>query len=317
VQTGSAGVRELTADASSSLEESFKARDVEGILDRYFYRRIGLYVAHFFARLRFTPNAVTALGGIVGITAGHFYFYPDLRLNLIGLSLHVCANALDNADGQLARLLNRKSRSGRIIDSLFDHLIFLSIYIHLGLRCLLAGDGPAVVLLVIGAGLSHALQGAAADYFRNAYLYFVRGASRSDWDGTASLRPEYDLLSWREEPWQKFLLATYLNFTRQQELLAPKLKKLRQTAETFPGELPDEFREHFRGRTQPMLASWGLLMTNIRMLVLGVALLMRRPTLYFWFELTALNALLAWLLVRQESLASGFTRELDRSQRPD
>ena len=69
------------------------------------------------------------------------------RLNMIGIALHICANLLDNADGQLARLLNQKNRRGRIIDSLVDHVIFLNIYVHLALRCWTSGASPAVIPL--------------------------------------------------------------------------------------------------------------------------------------------------------------------------
>src|SRR5437868_4312367 len=108
--------------ANSTLESTYKARDVEGLLDLVFYRKLGFQVARLSAALNFTPVTVTVLGGICGILAGHLYFYRDLRLNLIGMFLHVVANLFDNADGQLARLLNQKSRKGRIIDSIFDHL---------------------------------------------------------------------------------------------------------------------------------------------------------------------------------------------------
>src|SRR6202158_6106436 len=87
--------------------------------------------------------------------------------------LHVCANALDNADGQLARLTQRESRKGRIIDSVADHLVFVSIYLHLALRCVSEVSSPAIWVLALAAGISHALQGAAADYYRSTYLYFV------------------------------------------------------------------------------------------------------------------------------------------------
>src|SRR3954463_8103918 len=117
-----------------TLEPTYKARDVEGVFDLLFYRPIGFQLAGRAARLRLTPVAVTVIGGICGITAGHLYFYRDVRTNVIGMVLHVVANLLDNADGQLARLLDQKSRSGRMVDSVFDHLIFLSIYVHLGLR---------------------------------------------------------------------------------------------------------------------------------------------------------------------------------------
>src|SRR3954464_3882192 len=108
---------ELSDSPSSALEASYKAREFEGILDLYFYRKVGFRLAQFFAWLRLTPSGVTMIGGVFGLAAGHLYYYRDLRLNLVGMFLHVCANALDNADGQLARLTNSQSRSGRVFDS--------------------------------------------------------------------------------------------------------------------------------------------------------------------------------------------------------
>jgi hypothetical protein len=99
-----------------SVESTYKARDVESALDIYFYRPIGYALALFFAKLRFTPSMVSLLGGSIGVLAGHLYYYSDLRVNLIGMALHVLTNALDNADGQLARLTNRGSLHGAIID---------------------------------------------------------------------------------------------------------------------------------------------------------------------------------------------------------
>ena len=147
----------------STLEATYKAPEVEGILDLYFFRPIGFPLARFFAKMNMSPAGVTLLACLFGIIAGHLFFYRDLRTNMAGMALLVCANALDNADGQLARLTHRESREGRIVDSLADHLVFVSIYIHLTLRYLVAGASPAILLLALAAGISHALQGAAAD----------------------------------------------------------------------------------------------------------------------------------------------------------
>src|SRR4051812_37454687 len=223
----------------STLEATYKGRDVEGLLDLLVYRKLGFQLARLCALLRLTPVSVTVFGGICGIVAGHLYFYQDLRLNTVGMILHVWANLLDNVDGQLARLINQKSRTGRVIDSVFDHLIFLSIYVHLGLRCLFEGASPAIVLLVLAAALSHGLQGAAADYFRNAYLFFVKGRSRADWDSSRTLCQEYRQLRWRSDTWSKLMLALYIQFTWQQELLSPRMRRLRDVAEQeFPEEVP-------------------------------------------------------------------------------
>src|SRR5207249_10244891 len=63
---------------------------------------------------------ISAIGCICGVTAGHFYYYRDLRLNIFGMLLHVAANVFDNADGQLARLTNQTTRMGRLIDGVAE-----------------------------------------------------------------------------------------------------------------------------------------------------------------------------------------------------
>jgi phosphatidylglycerophosphate synthase len=288
----------------SRVEATYKAREVEGVLDLYFYRPIGFRLAECFAQLKMTPVAVTLLAGVCGVIAGHLYFYRDLRVNVVGMVLHVCANALDNADGQLARLTHRQSRKGRIIDSVADHLVFVSIYVHLTLRCVLEGSSPAIWFLALAAGISHALQGAAADYYRSTYLHFVANGTHSEMESSSGLRSEYRKWTWRQRPWDKFLIALYLNFTRQQEMLAPHLNKLRDTAsELFHGQIPGSLEQHYRDSAGQMLKWWGLLMTNTRMLVLFVVLFIGQPVYYFWFELIPLNLLLVYVLVRQERMA--------------
>ena len=223
-----------------------------------------------------------------------------------------CANALDNADGQLARLTHRQSREGRIVDSIADHLVFVSVYLHLTLRYLFEGSSPAICLLALAAGVSHALQGAAADYYRNTYLYFVTARGRTDLDSSSELRSDYGKLTWRQAPWHKLLLALYLNFTRQQEMLAPRLKMLRDVgAQLFHGEIPDSLRTRYRNLARPMLKWWRLLMTNIRMLVLFALLFISQPVYYFWFELIPLNLLFVYLVFRQEKMAGSLLKRLE------
>ena len=299
----------------SGVEATYKAREVEGVFDLYFYRPIGFWLAQFFARLKMTPAAVSVLAGIFGVVAGHLYYYRNLSINVAGMMLHVCANTLDNADGQLARLTHCESREGRIIDSIADHLVFVSVYLHLTLRCLFEGSSPAIFLLAFAAGISHALQGAAADYYRSTYLYFVTTGARTGVDSSSDLRSDYSKLTWRYTPWRKLLLALYLNFTRQQEMLAPRLKTLRDVVrQLFHGEIPDRLRTRYRDLARPMLKGWRLLMTNVRMLVLFAFLFTNQPVYYFWFELIPLNLLFVYLLFRQEDMAESFLEITESSQ---
>jgi hypothetical protein len=148
------------------------------------------------------------------------------------------------------------------------------------------------------------LQGAAADYFRSTYLYFVANGARARMDSSSGLRSEYRSWSWRQRPWDKLLLALYLNFTRQQEMLAPRLKQLRGTAsELFQSQIPGWLEQRYRDSTGQMFKWWGLLMTNSRMLILFALLFVGQPVYYFWFELLPLNLLFVYLLMRQEKMA--------------
>ena len=297
----------------SAVEATYKAREVEGVLDLYLYRPVGFRLAQFFARVEMKPAGVTLLAGLFGIIAGHLFYYRDLRTNVLGMVLLVCANALDNADGQLARLTHQESREGRIIDSVADHLVSVSIYVHLTLRYVAEGSSPAICLLAMAAGISHALQGAAADYYRSTYLYFSITPAAPILDSSSLLESDYRVLNWRREPWRKLLLALYLNFTRQQEILARYLKKLRELiGQLFQGEIPHWLRTRYRNLASPTLKWWGLLMTNTRMLVLFALLLIGQPIYYFWFELIPLNLLLIYLLTRQEHMAESLLEVAER-----
>jgi hypothetical protein len=87
-------------------------------------------------------------------------------------------------------------------------------------------------------------------------------------------------------------------------MLAPRVKALRAlAARLFHNEIPDEVRTRYRNLARPMLKWWGLLMTNVRMLVLFALLFLSQPVYYFWFELIPLNLLFVCLLFREEKMA--------------
>jgi CDP-alcohol phosphatidyltransferase len=286
------------------IEATYKAREIEGWLDIHFYRKLGLHLANLFRAMGITPAIATLLGGVLGVIAGRLYYYPDVRINAVGMLLHVLANLFDNVDGQLARLTNSGSRAGRAIDSVVDQIIFINIYVHLGLRCLNDHSFWFVLIVTCAAGFSHAVQAAAADYYRNAFLYFGTRGHRGDMESSSQLRAEFQACRWREHPWRKLFFGAYLNFIREQELLSPNLAKLRHVTDAlFQPSVPSWFQKRYYQWARPMFKWWSGLMTNTRMLVLFVSLFAGQPMWFFWFELTVLNALLVWLLFLQETMS--------------
>ena len=97
---------------------TYKAREVEETLDIWFYRPLGYQIARAAWRLGLTPNAVTAMGALLGILAGHLFLYRGWVPAAWGIALLVTSEAFDSADGQLARLSGQYSKLGRILDGL-------------------------------------------------------------------------------------------------------------------------------------------------------------------------------------------------------
>src|SRR5262249_39171206 len=109
--------------------------------------------------------------------------------------------------------------------------------------------------------------------------------------------------------WHKLLLALYLNFTRQQELMSPRLKMLREVVgQSFQGEIPAWFKTRYRDLACPMLKWWSMLMTNIRMLVLFALLFISQPVYSFCFELIPFNLLFVYLLFREGNMAGSLLK---------
>jgi len=288
-----------------AVEATYKSREIEGFLDLHFYRRVGFQLARFFAWAGFTPNGVTLLGTLIGIAAGHLYFYRDLATNVVGMCLHVFANAMDNADGQLARLTNRQSPSGRVLDGIGDNLIYVSVYVHLCLRYAAEGGSRGVWLVALLAGLSHRLQSETAEFCRDAYLRFAAG--KLEWlELSSDLRPGYEAVTWSNHFWRKLLLKLHLSYVAEQEKLCPGLVRLEERARTtFAGGVPQGFRDRYREMNRVMITFFFVFRTNTRMLLLFVLLFLAQPVWYFAVELTVLNILLVVLAFRQNAICRG------------
>ena len=138
-------------------------------------------------------------------------------------------------------------------------------------------------------------------------LFFVTNRARSEFDSSAGLRSDYEQLSWKRDSLQKFLLRVYLNFTLGQERFSPNLVQLRSAAQqVFPSVIPEWLQTSYRATAKPIFIWIGLLMTNARMLLLFAVLILGRPAWYFVVEVTALNLVLGYVLLRQGELCRSF-----------
>lgn len=305
----------------SSYRDSLKSMDTEEHIDLAFYRPIGYAWACLAKKLGVTPNAITIASIFLGLGAGVLFYFPELWINVIGMLLLVWANSFDSADGQLARMTHQYSRLGRILDGLSGDFWFAAIYVAICLRENVTSEffmahHWVIWVMAVVTGLCHAKQAAMADYYRQFHLYFLKGDEGSELETAFTLKRHLASLSWKKNFWKKLTLSTYTNYTLQQEATAPAMQRLRrELAKRFPdGKIPSKFREDFRRKSLPLMKYTNILSFNWRTIALFTSLFLTMPWLYFAFELTILNILLIYMVVRHERICRYFTRELQEGK---
>jgi len=303
--------------ASNSYKDSLKSLDTEEHIDLFFYRPIGYAWARLAKKLGVTPNAITIASIFLGIGAGIAFYFNELWINIIGMLLLVWANSFDSADGQLARMTKQYSPLGRILDGVSGDIWFFTIYLCICLRENVTSPffmaHPWLIWLIAAtAGLCHAKQAAMADYYRQFHLYFLKGEDGSELDSTDDLRAKYRQMPWKGNFWRKLVLYFYANYTANQEVMSPAMQTLRlELRKRFPdGRYPESFRHTFRRLSLPLMKYTNILSFNWRCIALFISLFAGMPWLYFIFELTVLNALLVYMIVRHEKICRTLTSEL-------
>lgn len=119
-------------------------------------RPIGTFIANQLKNTRFTPIHVTLVFGVSGLTAIYFILNNQY---LLAAFFIILKSIIDAADGELARLKNTPSYTGRYLDSVFD--IILN-FLFLMTICYVSN---ASIWLTILAFISIQLQGTLYNYY--------------------------------------------------------------------------------------------------------------------------------------------------------
>lgn len=119
-------------------------------------RSFGKMLANLLKSTRFTPIHVTLLFGVSGMIAVYCILYNHYYLAAFFI---VLKSGIDAADGELARLKNTPSYTGRYLDSVFD--IFLNFF-FLSAFCYVSAS---TFIATLGAFFCIQLQGTLYNYY--------------------------------------------------------------------------------------------------------------------------------------------------------
>lgn len=147
------------------------------MLDTYGSRWIRPVVERGADRLlkwKFTPNEVTVLGGIIGISVG-FFIYNDMLWTAVALLW--LSGLLDVIDGTMARR-SQKTGFGTVLDLVFDRIVEISVVVALALRypehmpvfLFLLGSFVVAMTLFLAVGASSSKRSEKSFYYQPGIL---------------------------------------------------------------------------------------------------------------------------------------------------
>lgn len=304
-------------ELKENYRKTLKSSDTEETIDLCFYRPIGYCWALIARKLGIHPNAITIASIFLGVGAGVMFYFDPLWMNLIGMALLIWANSFDSADGQLARLTGQYSRLGRILDGLSGDLWFLAIYIAICLReprtsSFFEIHPWAIWVMAALAGICHTKQAAVADLYRQFHLYFLKGKGGSELENSDELKQQLSEIP-KGHFFKRIILRFYLIYTLQQEATTPSMQKFRRLLHRYwpDGDIPQWLREEFRAKSLPLMKYTNILTFNWRAIVLFAALFARMPWLYFAFEITVMNGIMIYMIMKHERICRHFTQLIE------
>ena len=128
----------------------------DGFVSRYFARPISISLSRRLAPLGVTPNQMTIVSGLIGLTAAPFFLSSSPAMQVIGGLLFVTHSVLDGCDGELARLTFRESRLGGLLDFFSDNLVHVAIFAFMAIGWSLAESASWPLILGASAVLGTA-----------------------------------------------------------------------------------------------------------------------------------------------------------------
>lgn len=292
---------------------TMKSEDTEGPFELYVTRTPGYLWALLFKQLHVHPIAVTLISIVIGAASGYFFYFDDLRMNLIGMALLVWANWYDCADGQLARMTNQRTLVGRLLDGLAGDIWFYSIYQAIVLRLQPQMDIWIWLICAYAGFVCHARQAALADYYKNIHLWFAFGNQRSELDTYERENARYQSLGWRRGEWfEKLYLFFYRSYTKGQEDQTPRFQAYyRDLRRVYPdGNIPASLRQDFRQKSRPLMPLANILTFDLRVGVLFLSMFVGLPIVFPLFEIAVLEPVRFYTRRRHETFCTEFHNQL-------
>lgn len=102
---------------------------LDGVIDRHVNRRVSRPLSRLFMKLGCSPNVITVLSLVTGLTGAVCFAAGSYRAGIVGALLFQLAVILDCCDGEVARLTFAESPLGQALDLVSDNIVHVAVFV--------------------------------------------------------------------------------------------------------------------------------------------------------------------------------------------
>jgi hypothetical protein len=282
-------------------ESVLKSRDVEDPVNLWVHRPLAYAIVALIYRTSITPNQITLVATIVGISAGVCFYFGSPLAMLLGGCLLWSSAILDGADGILARAKRMFSDVGRSLDGGADGVVALATvpvgFYHLWLQ----HHDPlqlALMPFAIGTAMLHIY---LYDYYKEAYMQHTNPAWNGEPERPADIWRRHAKLVAEKAPWPMVLATRVHCDLLQNQMRVVRLTNpagLRQPL-SFP--VSDETVRIYRKHNAGPMKIWALISLAPHSYGMAICAMFDRLDVYLWLRVIVANSLFVIALIWQRA----------------
>jgi hypothetical protein len=283
-------------------KKSLKMREVEEVFDLFIYRPLAFLLVRAVYKTKITPNNITFMAILMGVTAGFFYSSGTSVYFKIGALFYLAFNILDCSDGQLARLKKNGNHIGRLIDGIGDYIATLAVYIGIAFGFVSnSGESYYWLFMLFLAGVSTIIHGMLVDYYRTRFLNYVNGRKSNAEKDFEECRQEYESLRNKKgKGFDRMVLQIYFKYTELQRFIIARKKKPKLFITT-----PQEYYQKNRN----IMRFWVVLGPSTQVTTLIICSFLNRLNIFIWIIIAVFNCLAAILWLSQAIIDKTLNKE--------
>jgi phosphatidylglycerophosphate synthase len=195
---------------------SLKPPETEELINQIINRPIAFATAKLFHTMRVRPNLVTLFSLLCGVSAGVLFSrggFPDALWAGVLLQLMII---FDCADGQLARMTNRSTRLGRILDTLADLTTHCAIFWGVAIGLYRNTGSVLPFFLALLSQISMYYHMALFDHFKNKFVTIAMPQCADQLDSLDSIKNKIDQLETKNSALSGILKKIFLWFSKME-----------------------------------------------------------------------------------------------------